>query len=442
MVLVTDIEWTDKDGNKRKSFYMDKWLVKNLEGIPAHLKKKWDYVMVISGTSLTRTGKSTLAIQIAYLVDWMIRGGKHIWDETGTKIIGMVKPKIATGPFDLDHVVFSMPDLERLSRSYYSKHHRSTCWVFDEGRQGLSAARAMERLNKEAQDYFDRCAFMYNFIIIVLPDFFKLGEEYACPRSNCLINVFHKNYIRGFFELYDTTKKELLYNFGKRLLGARARYSCVHGNFWGRFSSFFPLDADKYEQKKVESIGKKPEESPYARKFVEQRDVFLYMLYKELGMDSELLESKLRDYGVKSMERRTIYDCLRNAKKVITRQIQSFENFDEIVKMRKELLELDEGLEDDTADRIDEVEADSQITESKPRVYNKVKRSEDYAGDLSSGAASDKEFIQKPNEEIQDIDEEGLDVVDERADDIRAVDDDESDQEDFKTAFKRLQKGK
>jgi hypothetical protein len=187
---------------------MDKWLAQNLEKIPDHLNKGWDVVAIVSGNGLVRTGKSTLAFQMAAFVDWILAGGKMIWDEEG-HVTGLIKP---TKPlrFGLDNVVFSPEELISITK-LKGKRQKYNVFVLDEGREGLLGARVMESVNKKFEDYFQTCGVYNNFVIIVLPDFFKLAEQYCVNRSVFLVNVFHKNFERGYFSFFNTLQKERLY---------------------------------------------------------------------------------------------------------------------------------------------------------------------------------------------------------------------------------------
>lgn len=176
--------------------------------------------------------------------------------------------------------------------------------VYDEGRQGLDSARAMESINKGMEDFFQTCGFMGHVILIVLPNFFKLHEDYAVARSLFLINVFaDQQFNRGYFSFYNEYQKEKLFYFGKKRIGIRAKYSATNHNFWGKFSSWFPFDKNEYEKLK-ETAMKKYRLKKREHQFKKQRDACIYLLKKHTEMNSPEISRELSAVsGVKLSER-------------------------------------------------------------------------------------------------------------------------------------------
>jgi len=292
---------------------MDKWMAQNLEAIPGHLKKGWDVVAIVSGSGLVRVGKSTLAMQMAAYVDWLIAGGKMVWDEDG-RVKGVVSPKKPLR-FGLDNVVFSPEDLIKVTKEKGVKT-KYNIFVLDEGREGLLGARVMESVNKKFEDYFQTCGVYNNFMIIVLPDFFKLAEQYCVNRSTFLINTFHKNYERGYFSFFNTLQKERLYFFGKKRLGISARYSASSRNFWGRFSRWLPFDEVKYNNKKKAAIGK-AKWTKYDVAQMKQRDLLSYLVYKNTDFTIPEISEQMTELGAPEYTKGLVERSLRNAKRLL-----------------------------------------------------------------------------------------------------------------------------
>jgi hypothetical protein len=194
MAIVTDLRWKQgSTGEIRTGFYMDRWLANNLSQIPDHLKRGWDVVAIVSGNGLVRTGKSTLAFQMAAYVDWILAGGKMIWNEDG-QVTGLIKP---TKPlrFGLDNVVFSPEELIAITK-LKGKRQKYNVFVLDEGREGLLGARVMESVNKKFEDYFQTCGVYNNFVIVrspSIPSSFSLRHGsflliiLEIPSNNCNI---------------------------------------------------------------------------------------------------------------------------------------------------------------------------------------------------------------------------------------------------------------
>jgi hypothetical protein len=292
---------------------MDKWLAQNLELIPDHLRKGWDVVSIVSGTGMVRTGKSTLAIQMCTFTDWCIQGGQMVWNDSG-QVVGVIPPKKKLR-FNLDHVVFTPDDLVKITK-LKGKREKNNVFLLDEGREGLLGARAMESVNKSMDDYFQTCGVYNNFIVIVLPDFFKLAEQYCVNRSLFLINVFHRNFERGYFSFFNTLQKERLYFFGKKRLGITARYNAASRNFWGRFSKWMPFDLKQYEDKKKFFIGKQ-KHSKLEVTHMRQRDLLTYVIRNRLGWTYEQISKELERYGEDTYGLDAVMRSLRNAERII-----------------------------------------------------------------------------------------------------------------------------
>lgn len=284
---VTNIPGTFESGKGSTGFYMDGYLAHNLLGIPAYLDKKWDVVGIISGHGKVRVGKSTIAFQVASFIAWLLAGGKIdmelIKDEYGKSGWRINKIKNPTKPikFSLkENVVFSAMDLKNTATTLYDKYGRSQPILYDEGREGLEGARAMENLNKVMQDFFQECGYMGHVILIVLPNYFKLHEDYSVSRSLFLIDAFHDKYKRrGYFNFYNEIDKEWLYFLGKKRIGITQKYKSHRETFWGRFTSWFPFDRVEYEKLKAEAL-KKRAKTRRESEYKNHRDAMIYLLYE------------------------------------------------------------------------------------------------------------------------------------------------------------------
>lgn len=304
-----------RNGKIRNFNKIDGYLKSNLDGIPGFLKKGYDCIGIISGMSKVRIGKSSMAIgTIGSYIAWLLAGGKvDCHQETKnnklTWIIDNVVLPNKKVRFNLkENVCFSAEDLKKTAHKLLKKYGKQQVIIYDEGRQGLDSARAMESINKGMEDFFQTCGFMEHVILIVLPNFFKLHEDYAVARSLFLINVFaDKQYNRGYFSFFNEEQKEKLFYFGKKRLGVRAKYSAASSNFWGKFSSWFPFDKDDYEKLKEEAMikyGKKKTNQKYKK----QRDACMYLLKKNAEMGSTSISKELSVItGTKISERMVRY---------------------------------------------------------------------------------------------------------------------------------------
>lgn len=293
-MIVTDLKWKDKKGREHIGYYLNSYLKNNLDEIPTgFLKKDWDCVAIVSGHGKVRIGKSTLAVQMAYYIAWLLAGGKMILDEKG----GVIGIKSPTKPVNFSHlnVVFDPDSLMKAAE----KLPRHSVIVYDEGRAGLDAIRAMENINKGMMDFFLECGQYGHVIFIVLPNYFRLVEDIAVSRSLFLVDVFAirskrpmGGQQRGYFNFYNENQKERLYFFGKRKIGIVSKYASTSESFWGRFVKFFPINKRAYMDKK-RLVLKRKRLVKREKRFMKQRNAAIYMLKKYSGLEMGEIASEL-----------------------------------------------------------------------------------------------------------------------------------------------------
>lgn len=292
-MIVTDVKWKRSDGVMINGFYMDKYLVNNLLGLPKYINKAYDCVGIVSGHGKVRIGKSTMAQQVGFFIAWMMAGGRMVLDPKTNQIIKIIPPKKEV-MFNLkDNIVFSPKELVEKA----GKLPRNSVIIYDEGRAGLESARAMEQVNKGMQDFFQECGQYGHIILIVLPNFFRLHEDYAVARSLFLIDVWaDKNFNRGYFSFYNEVQKEKLYFFGRDKRGILAKYQSAKENFWGKFTAWSPIDKDEYDKKKKKALEDK-QLSRRNDKWVKQRNFFLYLLHTYAKMQWTKIANAYNDYS-------------------------------------------------------------------------------------------------------------------------------------------------
>ena len=287
-------------GKERNFLKMDGYLKSNLDDIPAFLKKGYDCVGIISGMGKVRIGKSVLAIgTVGSYIAWRLAGGKvdchqEVKENKKVWVVDKVVLPKRKVKFDLyENVCFSADDLQKTAHRLYNKYGKQQVIVYDEGRQGLDSARAMESINKGMEDFFQTCGFMEHVILIVLPNYFKLHEDYAVARSLFMINAYaDRQFNRGYFSFYNEYQKEKLFFFGKKRLGIRAKYDAANHNFWGKFSSWFPFDKKEYEKLKERAM-KKSKLKKRELHFRKQRDACMFLLKKIANMTSSAISNEL-----------------------------------------------------------------------------------------------------------------------------------------------------
>jgi hypothetical protein len=309
---VTNIPGWNKKGEPQEGFYMDGYLKENLDGIPYFLSEGYDCVGIVSGRGKVRIGKSTMAIQTGAYIAWRLAGGKlkahqeEVDNKTKWIIDEVINPKKEIKYTLKENIVFSADQMMDTAFKLYKKYGPNQVIVYDEGRQGLDSARAMESINKGMEDFFQECGFMGHVIIIVLPNFFKLHEDYAIARSLFLIDSYaNERFKRGFFSFYNEYQKEKLFYFGKKRIGIRAKYAAASDNFNGKFTSWTPFDRKEYDELKKQALNKK-RKTRQQKKFKKQRDCAIYLLKKTSEWSNQKISEELSVITQEKISPRTI----------------------------------------------------------------------------------------------------------------------------------------
>jgi len=226
-----------------KEIYLDGYLKSQLDSVVWNINKDWDFVIIITGDGMVRTGKSVLALNIcAYLADRL------------------------NTEFDMPNVFFDSHQMIDTAQAA----PRNSVFLYDEAREGLATAKRFSKIQQDLIDFFNECGQLNHIFVLVLPDFFSLNWELATNRSEFLVNVYRKEtkaerfmkgdkfkspitvFDRGHFEFFNRKKKEELYWKAKRS-GLR-QYGVVTPNFRARFSNCYPIDEQKYRDLKRDAL--------------------------------------------------------------------------------------------------------------------------------------------------------------------------------------------
>jgi hypothetical protein len=206
-----------------EDFNIHTGLKQNLDVLLHENTNDWDFKILISGDGMTRTGKSTVASQIAHYLDPTF---KKNWKS---------------------RVVF---DSERLIDVAY-KIGKNKAIVYDEAREGLDSKRQMETFSKNLLNFFSQCGNLNHFIIIVLPEFFELPKSIAITQSIFLINCYARDgFRRGYFEFHSRKSKRYLFIKGQKFLD----YKVQKPDFLGTFNNWIPFDRIEYEELKSKAL--------------------------------------------------------------------------------------------------------------------------------------------------------------------------------------------
>ena len=217
--------------NKPEGFYMDGYLKDNLDILVESIVKDFDFIILISGSGMTRVGKSLIGQQIGFYLNHMMK----------------IKYKI-------DNVYDAENNFVFRGDQLISKGKQSPQYVilnFDEAGSDLMARKTMHGTTQAVLDYLRECGQKNQFLICILPDFFDLPKGIALTRSVCLIDVdFIEKFQRGKFKFYGRRAKKMLYLKGKKFLD----YDCHKPDFHGAFTNFYTIDEVKYKEMKMDAL--------------------------------------------------------------------------------------------------------------------------------------------------------------------------------------------
>jgi len=267
---------------KGKIFHIDRMLASQLNSLAYNIRSDWDFVLLVTGDRSVRVGKSVLAMQVAgYLA--------YLFDKMG----------LNQDAFNIDNIFFESQKIMD-DAPYKSKH---SVILYDEGREGLAAIKAMRGFQQDLVDFFTECGQLNHLFIIVMPDFFDLKEDMAVARSELLLNVYRSEtavtreifkdgvkypvvkYGRGFFQFYNKQRKKKLYDI------ARAKhiksYALVKASLPpGQFPNEYTVDEIEYKKKKLDSLmrfkeKKKVKENSISKRYKKYYHTLMYYLKKE-----------------------------------------------------------------------------------------------------------------------------------------------------------------
>jgi len=249
--VVKVFEGTDSE------YYMDGYLVSNLDLAKRVNKDDWDFLFLVDGKE--RGGKSVFAQQI----------GLYVYPD-----------------LSVDDIAFSPKDFERKVR--LSKPN--SCVIYDEAYGGLSSRNFMSWINKSLVKMLTEIGFKNLFIIIVLPSFFDLDKYVALWRSRALFHIYTSdNLERGFFGAYNDESKKKLYLFGKKFYD----YGVISPDFRGRFTNHYVVPEKDYKAKKKEASDKAINTSAFTESELDDA-----LFQKVMGNDKLTHNDRMKALGI------------------------------------------------------------------------------------------------------------------------------------------------
>jgi len=234
---------------------------------PSLLKKDKDCVIAVDGRE--GSGKSTFAFQVAKYID---------------------------PTFNLSRIVFSPDEF----REAIYKAKKGQAIVFDEAFTGFSSRSSLSGINRVLVSLMMQMRQKNLLVLIVLPTFFLLDKYVALFRAKALFHVYENRGNRGYFRVYNSKLKKLLYLTGSKTYSysGKAVRTKFRGRFYGKFALGDWGEEDKYRIKKNKAL-EDSEKTPMSSgqvKYKEQRDLVVYCFRKYSKFTYQQLTNYLDDY--------------------------------------------------------------------------------------------------------------------------------------------------
>ncbi|MCK9429453.1 MAG: hypothetical protein M0R17_05575 [Candidatus Omnitrophica bacterium] len=318
VVTINDSKY-EKQYNKKIEFYLDDKLKRRTdEKIKLALSQEdKDFLAIVDGK--VGSGKSTFAIQWAKYVDQS---------------------------FCLERICFTPEEF----RNAILKAKKGQAVIYDEAFTGLSSRTALTQVNGCLVSLAMQVRQKNLFIILVLPLVFLLDKYFVMDRAKCLVHVSeNKNGNRGYFRIYNENKIKQLILLGKNTFSySKSVWTKFRGRFYGKFGLGEELKKSYLEKKEkaLNESGKNPISSGQI-KYMEQRNLLIWLLRKEKGLTYHEIENLLLDYQVEIsyVQIRNICAKFGDVEGVSKKRIE--EKIEKRDKIKKKDNNLNESLEKD-----------------------------------------------------------------------------------------------
>lgn len=224
------------------------------------LEQDWDRVYLIDGGE--GSGKSLLGLQLGFYLD----------------------PTL-----NLDRITFTGQSFSKAIENA----EKGQCVIFDEAFNGLSSSGATSKLNRLVVRKLMECRQKNLFVIVILPTIFLLQKYAALFRSKCLFHVYITGSgNRGYYRVYNTLNKKLLYLLGKKLYS----YAKPFINKSYRFYGVYPIDEMEYRAKKIKAMQESDEEEKLIKHTI-KFGLCINLLKEEYGFTYRALAKYLKEHN-------------------------------------------------------------------------------------------------------------------------------------------------
>lgn len=254
-----------RQDNRPRGYYVDPYLLDNLNTVKPHVLKNWDMCFIVSGVE--GAGKSTFAMQLGDIL-------------SGDR-------------FTVDNVCMTPKDfMDKITRPDWLQPGDTL--LLDEGFM-INSRSSMSKQNREFLSVLAECRQKQLFLIIVCPNFFDLDKNLALWRSRGLFYVDHVGLERGYYKFWGYDKKKKLYVLGKKFY----EYHKVKYDIRGRFRNVCPIDEEQYKKIKLKAFEIRKDTDDREWRGIEQRNKMFYYLNDKLGIGWADMSRELKEYGVK-----------------------------------------------------------------------------------------------------------------------------------------------
>jgi hypothetical protein len=270
------LEWKYPVGSNPKQQtagrFVDPALYENLKIAAKNITKDLTYLGICSSSTLeVGSGKSTFMTQIGEIYTDLVN------EYHGTKLT-----------FDMNNVVFRPKEL--IERAF--KLPRYSFLLLDEWED----AHYWSELGVTLRQFFRKCRQLNLFIVIIIPNFFQLGINYAVSRSLFFIDVrFEGEFERGYYRFYNYNSKKNLYLYGKK----NQDYNVTKPDIQGRFTGGYGVNEAEYRDAKYKDMIDS-EERVHDKKEAKELKKLITMctiLKKEYGLGGDNQSELFKSYG-------------------------------------------------------------------------------------------------------------------------------------------------
>lgn len=263
----TNVVTIEYPKGKEVSYFLEPWIKEKFDKkiIPDLRDKDKDCIIAVDGKE--GSGKSTLGLQWCKYID---------------------------PTFNLKRVVFTPEEFREVI--YEAKKGQAI--MFDEAFTGFSSRAALSGVNRTLISLMMQIRQKNLFIVVVLPTIFLLDKYISIFRTRVLVHVYENKGRRGFFRVYSSKKKRMLIMNKEAKVYSYGIISRKKGRFYGIFALGDETEEKKYRKKKEEAL-KSSEHNPITSsgiKYLEQRNIMIYILRKELKFSYKKIANQLLDY--------------------------------------------------------------------------------------------------------------------------------------------------